>query len=152
MSQLTIFSEPPQKPPPVAVHVKDGCDVYCGRRFREWAYPSPKNPTPGKFGNPFREGGVRPHELMLWCVEEPNIPKEVYNLFLLSLDLPWAQELNRADPIRAFELYLLARVEVDPEWRAALLALDGLRLGCWCKPKRCHVDVIVRWIRSTLAR
>lgn len=30
-----------------------------------------------------------------------------------------------------------------PFWLAQLLALRGERLGCWCKPKACHGDVLV---------
>lgn len=146
-TQHNLFEKAP-RPLTVAVHVRHGCDRYCGRAFREWAVPSEQNPVPGRFGNPFRVGGVRPHELMLWVTEQPDIPREVYNLFLLCWDTEWAEELNRADPIRAFEMYLEARVTVDPVWRADLLALQGLRLGCWCKPRRCHVDIIVKWVEA----
>ena len=29
-----------------------------------------------------------------------------------------------------------------------IMQLDGLRLGCWCKPKACHGDVIVELIEA----
>lgn len=32
------------------------------------------------------------------------------------------------------------------EWLFQLRLLRGKRLGCWCKPKRCHGDVIVEAI------
>ncbi|WP_255208607.1 DUF4326 domain-containing protein [Myxococcus sp. AM009] len=48
-----------------AVHVHDGCDVYVGRAFHAHAKPSPLNPVPGRFGNPFKPGGVRTPGAML---------------------------------------------------------------------------------------
>ena len=33
-------------------------------------------------------------------------------------------------------------------WRSLLLALEGKRLGCWCAPKRCHGDVLVKLIEE----
>ncbi len=44
----------------------------------------------------------------------------------------------------------LADREAGPSWRRAILALEGLRLGCWCRgksgrghPGMCHCDVLV---------
>ena len=45
-----------------------------------------------------------------------------------------------------FEAYLIERVQTDPVFKARLLALRGKVLGCFCKPKPCHGDVIVKWL------
>jgi hypothetical protein len=50
-----------------------------------------------------------------------------------------------------FEIKLRKRLENEPALRAALQALKGKRIGCWCKrkrdasgkPKRCHGDLLV---------
>lgn len=37
---------------------------------------------------------------------------------------------------------------LDEKFRAKVLALRGHRLGCWCKPKRCHLETIVEFINK----
>ncbi len=48
------------------------------------------------------------------------------------------------------EAYLRDKIKKDPWFRQRLLALDGKRLGCWCKePDRevpCHGDILVKLI------
>lgn len=34
----------------------------------------------------------------------------------------------------------------DPEFKKKVLALKGMTLGCFCKPKACHGDVIKEWL------
>ena len=49
--------------------------------------------------------------------------------------------LTREDVIKGYELYL----EEHPELvAAAKRELRGKILGCWCKPKVCHGDVLAR--------
>ena len=50
-----------------------------------------------------------------------------------------------------FERWLRACVAKDDNWRDELLALDGKRLGCWCKPDPCHGDAIVRVLEDVKA-
>jgi hypothetical protein len=45
-----------------------------------------------------------------------------------------------------FRAYFYTRVEEDAEFRARVLALRGKRLGCFCKPRQCHGDVIAGWV------
>jgi hypothetical protein len=52
---------------------------------------------------------------------------------------------RRTEVIEAYRRYILAK----PELLAALLELKGKTLGCWCKPKRCHGDVLVELINNT---
>jgi hypothetical protein len=47
---------------------------------------------------------------------------------------------TREQAIEAYELYLVG----CPELVAALPELRGKVLGCWCAPKPCHGDVLVR--------
>ena len=36
----------------------------------------------------------------------------------------------------------------NPEFRKAVMLLRGKRLGCWCVPKRCHVQTILEYIEN----
>jgi len=41
-----------------------------------------------------------------------------------------------------------ARLADSPQLEAEFLKLKGKRLGCWCKPKGCHGDVIVELLED----
>lgn len=58
---------------------------------------------------------------------------------------PWRAD-SMADPIESFRQAFLRKLDAVPEFRAAVLALRGKRLGCWCKPGACHGDVIAAWL------
>lgn len=55
---------------------------------------------------------------------------------------------TREEAIAAYRADILAR----PDLLAALHELDGLRLGCHCKPKACHGDVLVELIEEMNAK
>lgn len=39
-------------------------------------------------------------------------------------------------------------VVTQPELMSSLEQLRGRRLGCWCRPKRCHGDVLVALLEA----
>ena len=43
-----------------------------------------------------------------------------------------------------YEEYVRARIEVDKKFSAEIKALYGKTLGCFCKPKACHGDVLAK--------
>src|SRR5258707_5579815 len=47
---------------------------------------------------------------------------------------------TRAEVIAKYEAW----IQTQPNLLAALPELRGKRLGCWCKPKACHGDVLAR--------
>lgn len=51
---------------------------------------------------------------------------------------------NRDEVCDKYERYLLGRVDL----LRSLEELRGLRLGCWCKPLRCHGDILVRFLEK----
>lgn len=51
---------------------------------------------------------------------------------------------TRAAAINQFEEYARGRMLGDEAFRAAVLACRGKVLGCWCTPKACHGEVILR--------
>jgi hypothetical protein len=48
---------------------------------------------------------------------------------------------NREEAIQKFEEYLLSNQEL----MNSLDELKGKVLGCWCKPKSCHGDVLLKY-------
>lgn len=74
-----------------------------------------------------------------------NEPYDVYigrpsifgNRFVIGVDG------DRQAVIARYREEFYARYEVDEWFRAQVRALEGKRLGCFCKPLSCHGDVIV---------
>ncbi len=56
--------------------------------------------------------------------------------------------ISREDTVQKFQKYFIVRIENDSEFRRRVLALKGKRLGCFCKPKACHGDVIADWLNK----
>lgn len=50
-------------------------------------------------------------------------------------------EDERDDVCDKFEKYAEWRLLIEPDW---LDALRGQDLACWCAPKRCHADTLMR--------
>jgi len=51
---------------------------------------------------------------------------------------------SREEIIKLFESYARRRMLKDEDWRNNILALDGKKLGCFCKPLPCHGDILVK--------
>jgi hypothetical protein len=47
-----------------------------------------------------------------------------------------------ADTLPCFESFARKRIESDPEYRQKVKELQGRTLGCFCKPKPCHGDIL----------
>jgi hypothetical protein len=50
---------------------------------------------------------------------------------------------NREEVIEKYEKALSGNVEL---LKVLLSELEGMRLGCFCKPSACHGDVLVKYI------
>ena len=48
-----------------------------------------------------------------------------------------------------YEKYLKNRIETDPKFKEKFLALKGKTLVCFCKPKPCHGDVILKVLNES---
>lgn len=58
---------------------------------------------------------------------------------------------DKAERVRVLEEYrawFLDRVAQDSVFREAVLKLKGKRIGCFCKPRECHGDVIAEWLEA----
>ena len=53
---------------------------------------------------------------------------------------------TREEVISKYEAHIMDR----PDLIRALLELQGKVLGCWCKPKACHGDILVRMVKDEL--
>lgn len=59
--------------------------------------------------------------------------------------------IGRAEAITPFETRERERLTREPERRAAVAALHGQRLFCWCHPRPCHGDVLARLAAELVA-
>ena len=50
--------------------------------------------------------------------------------------------------IAKFKEYFLNRLETDATFKQRVHELRGKTLGCFCKPRRCHGDIIVEYLNS----
>lgn len=55
---------------------------------------------------------------------------------------------TRAEVIAKYEVWLREQLRNSPFLTQALIALDGKVLGCWCAPKPCHGDVMIKLIKE----
>ncbi len=81
-----------------------------------------------------------------------NMKDEAYDVYIgrprEGLTGPFGNPFRAGEALKRFREYFLERVGRDAEFRAQVLALRGKRLGCYCKPKPCHGDIIAEWLDS----
>lgn len=51
---------------------------------------------------------------------------------------------SRDEAIDKYEHYIRDKLQNNPELWQELQKLEGKVLGCFCKPKRCHGDILVK--------
>ena len=56
---------------------------------------------------------------------------------------------NREEVLIKYEEYIRERLKAgnDPIFKGELMKLKGKNLGCWCKPEKCHGDILLKFIR-----
>ncbi len=47
-----------------------------------------------------------------------------------------------------YEIHFHNRIKNNSHFKRLVLELDGKTLGCFCKPKRCHGDTIVKYLEE----
>lgn len=87
-----------------------------------------------------------------------NIHKEFFNVYIgragrgqdgyFGNPFRIGHGISREDAVKRFERYFAERIEKDSEFKRRIVALKGKRLGCFCKPKACHGDVIADWLNK----
>jgi hypothetical protein len=61
-----------------------------------------------------------------------------------------SSEKDREGVIRLYREHLWAQIKRGAITKEMLIALDGKRLACYCAPKSCHGDVIVKAVNWAL--
>lgn len=54
------------------------------------------------------------------------------------------EQYGRDGCIEKYEQYIRDKLRLNPEMWQELQKLEGKVLGCFCKPKRCHGDILVK--------
>jgi len=98
--------------------------------------------------------------LKLYAVEVAKVANrnrgEPYDIYI-GRGTPWGNpyrvgnqegEFTRDVSIDLFRKHFLTDILNDPDKRAGLISLRGYRLGCHCRPLRCHGDVIAGYLNS----
>ena len=55
---------------------------------------------------------------------------------------------TREDVINKYRDYFLKQVHDNLMFKSQVLKLEGKTLGCFCKPKACHGDVIKEYLEN----
>lgn len=55
---------------------------------------------------------------------------------------------DRDEVVRKFAYDFPLRLRTEPEFRAAVLACQGKRMGCHCSPLRCHGNVLATFVNA----
>lgn len=58
------------------------------------------------------------------------------------------QEYGREKAIELYRKWFYRTLERNAYFKKQVLALKGKILGCYCKPKACHGDVIAEYLNS----
>lgn len=101
-------------------------------------HPGKSDPEPPRVVNIHMKNGVRPR-FDIYIGREQNYPPRT--VFPRS---KWANPFTlRKHGVKALELYEVY-VRNKPELIDSLHELEGKVLGCWCKPDKCHGDILVK--------
>lgn len=55
---------------------------------------------------------------------------------------------DRKDCVDTYKIYFYNRLLTDSSFHDKVLSLKGQTLGCWCKPKLCHGDIIIEYLEG----
>lgn len=61
---------------------------------------------------------------------------------------PITEGSSREESIRKYKDYFYDRIRKDPDFKSSVEALRGKTLGCFCKPKACHGDIIADYLNN----
>jgi hypothetical protein len=71
-----------------------------------------------------------------------HVPATFDSLF--RNDVPGVTRMTQDMAVSVFEQRFRGKLACDPELVARLVGLQGKTLGCWCKPKVCHCDIVLK--------
>lgn len=72
--------------------------------------------------------------------DENDDPGEFGNPFIIGVDG------DRETVLQKYKIYFAGRIKADPVFKRKVRELKGKKLGCYCKPEKCHGDVIAAYV------
>lgn len=86
-----------------------------------------------------------------------NLRKDKYDVYIgrpsiFGNPFEIGKDGTREDVIEKYRKYLYDRINNDEEFRKKILELDSKTLGCFCKPERCHGDIIIEFLDIVMER
>ena len=54
----------------------------------------------------------------------------------------------RGSTIERYKHYFYDRLKIDKEFKKRIELLKGKTLGCFCKPAKCHGDIIIEYLNK----
>jgi len=78
-----------------------------------------------------------------------HVKQSVMGAVLVDRSTPWGNpyvmefpsQEERDRVCEEFEIYATKRNQEDPDWLKPLVGKD---LKCWCYPRRCHAETLIR--------
>lgn len=58
------------------------------------------------------------------------------------------QVATREEAIEKYLDYFVEKLATDKAFKEATEELKGKVLGCYCKPERCHGDILAEWLNN----
>lgn len=56
---------------------------------------------------------------------------------------------DRDEVVNKYKTYFDNRIKKDPIFKAKVDELKGKTLGCYCKPLKCHGDIIIDYLNNS---
>ncbi len=114
------------------------------KNLKEWM-DDENNVYIGRKGIVFIDGIRFPKKDSLWC-NPFKIPKTLSkDKSLLESKISNEEERNKV--LEKYKVYIKNKLSSSEE-REELLKLKGKILGCWCKPEKCHGDILIELIEE----
>lgn len=60
----------------------------------------------------------------------------------------YSKSKTKSKKIADYKVYFYERIKKDETFKRRVHELKGKRLGCFCWPKPCHVEIIVEYLDS----
>jgi|AntRauTorckE6833_2_1112554.scaffolds.fasta_scaffold47513_2 hypothetical protein len=84
-----------------------------------------------------------------------NRSKDIYDVYIGRPSIfqnPYVigRDGTREDVIEKFKSYFIDKIKTDKDFKFKVDRLKGKVLGCHCKPKDCHGDIIKAYIEGKL--
>jgi hypothetical protein len=83
-----------------------------------------------------------------------NIRTDRYDVYIGNPSIfgnPYSiQKYGRRRCIELFRIYFYNSIRWSSEFKNAVLKLKGKILGCFCRPRLCHGDIIVEYLEKKM--